>query len=214
MKALFVSLTFAALCHAQGFDGIHAPVSRSVHIPADEASFNLTVTAKLDSTAKQVKEALQSTGAPNPTVVATGLGQTPIRVLDTAADVLYSATFTLPAASAAGVAKALADLSTHPPAPLTSMQLSVTYRAGDARVEALRRTLLPEMRDEAQKTAEGLAAASGVRLGALRAVNDTAGGAYRVARIGNFSAISGFVTSVPPTIPYTFRLELVFDALQ
>ena len=211
MKAFLLSIALAALGQTQALNGIHAPVSRNVTLPADEASFNLTITAKLDSTARQVKEALQKAGAPNPTVVAAGIGQAPFRVFNSGADVIYLATFSLPARSSSEVTRALIDLGTRLPDPLTSVQMSVTYAPSAERLEATRQSLLPQLRDEAQKEAVSLAAASGVTLGPLKAVNDTSGGAYLLARNGDFTSLSVFVSPVPPIVTYTFRLELVFD---
>ena len=70
---LFTVLSCAAT--AQTLDGINAPVSRTVTIPADEAAFTIIAAGSLDSTPQQVKQALQNAGLPNPTVVAIGLGQ-------------------------------------------------------------------------------------------------------------------------------------------
>src|ERR1035438_1069326 len=85
---------------AQTFDGINAPVSRTVTLPADEAAFTIAAAANLDSTAQQVKQSLQSAGLPNPTVVAIGLGQDTSIYPPGPAQVLYSATVTIPAGSA------------------------------------------------------------------------------------------------------------------
>lgn len=214
MKTLLVSLMFGGLCHAQALSGIHAPATRNVNIPADEASFNVTVTAILDSTAKQVKEALQAAGAPNPTVVAISVGPSRTGRIVGSPEVFYSATFTLPAASAAEVAKGLLNLSTHLREPLTGLQLSVTYAASEAKVQEVRQTVLPQLREEALKAAQTMAAAAGVKLGRLRGANENpAGGVYLAARNGDFSSITGFISPFPLNISYTFRLELVFDAI-
>jgi len=217
MKTLLLSLMVAGLCHAQVPGGIRGSASRSLNIPADEASFNVTVTAALESTAKQVKEALQNAGAPNPTVVATSVGAAPSRLptVGGGPQLVYSATFTLPAASAAGVAKGLLDLSTHLREPLSFLQLNVTYAPSEARLEQVRQTVLPQLREEALKAAQAIAAAAGVKLGRLRAANENPpNGMYLASRIGgDFSSITGFVSPFPINLAYTVRLELVFDTL-
>jgi hypothetical protein len=174
------------------------------------------VSAKLDSTTQQVKQLLQDAGALNPTVVANSVGAARSGAVGMAPEVFYSATFTLPAASAADVAKSLLNLSTHLPNPLTSLQLGVTYAASDAKVEAVRQSVLPQLREEALKAAQTIAAAAGVKLGRLRAVNENpTGGVYLAAsRIsGIFFSTAGFISPFPPNIGYTIRLELVFDTL-
>jgi len=218
MKTFLFAVVFAGLCHAQALSGIHAPAMRNINIPADEASFNVTVTAALESTAKQVKEALQNAGAPNPTVVATSIGASNrLPILRSAPEMTYSATFALPAASAAEVAKGLLNLSTHLTEPLTGVQLSVTYAASDARIQAVRESLLPQLREEALKAAQAIAAAAGVKLGRLRAANENpANGIYLAARSGDFAVgrlIGGILSPFPPNLAYTFRLELVFDTV-
>ena len=98
MRAIFL-LLFAALswvAAAQTPDGISAPASRTLALTADEADFTITVAATLDSTEQQVKQALQSAGLPNPTVVATGLGQDTSTYPPGAAQILYSATVAIP----------------------------------------------------------------------------------------------------------------------
>ena len=73
--ASFVLFTvLSCVATAQTLDGINAPVSRTVTIPADEAAFTIIAAGSLDSTPQQVKQALQNAGLPNPTVVAIGFG--------------------------------------------------------------------------------------------------------------------------------------------
>lgn len=215
MRTLLISLVFAGLSLAQVISGIHAPVTRSVGLAADEATFNVTVTARLDSTVQQVKQALQNAGAPNPTVVATNVGA-PNRfpISGGSPELVYSATFTVITASSAEVAKGLLNLSTHLTDPLNSLQLNVRYAASQAKVDELWQSLLPQMREEAQKSAVSLAAAAGVKLGRLRAANENpANGIYLAARNGDFSRIGGVIGPYPVSIPYTFRLELVYETI-
>ena len=140
MKHLFLILipVLACVAAAQTPDGISAPVSRTVTLTADEAAFTITIAATLDSTQQQVKQALQSAGLPNPTVVATGLGQAsyPSGV----AQILYSATATIAAGSAMDTAKLLETLRAHLPDPLQSLQYSVAFNPSQATIDAARQT--------------------------------------------------------------------------
>ena len=214
MKTLLLCIAIAGLCQAQNFSGIRGSASRSVNVPPDEATFNLQVTGKLDSTVAQVKSALQNAGAPNPTVTATGLGGR-TNEPNSPAQIAYSATFTLPAKSAAEVATGIQNLSANLPSTLTSLQMSVSYAATDARVEAVRQSLLPQMRDDAMKSAQTQAAAAGLKLGRLRSVTDVPSAprfAYAASRLGgDFSVITGVIGIAPPPLAYTFGLELIFD---
>ena len=191
--ASFVLFTvLSCVATAQTLDGINAPASRTVTIPADEAAFTIVAAGSLDSTPQQVKEALQNAGLPNPTVVAIGLGQDSSRYPPGAAQVFYSATVTIAAGSAIDTANRLEALRTHLPAPLQNLQYSVAFNASQAKVDAMRQTVLPQLMDESRKLAQSLASAAGVKLGAVRAVSDS-GGVYGVlvaaSRIGDFSSL-------------------------
>ena len=92
MKKRFLLFTvLSCVAAAQTPDGINAPVSRTVTLTADEAAFTISIAATLDSTQQQVKQALQNAGLPNPTVVATGLGQDTSTYPPGVVQILYSA---------------------------------------------------------------------------------------------------------------------------
>lgn len=212
------------LALAQASDGISVPVSRVVSLSADEASFTLVIAAGLDSTAQQVKQALQTAGLPNPTVVATGLGSGASAWFDVGAQILYSATAAIPAGSALDTAKTIDKLRTNPPAPLTSLQYSVAFNPSQAAVDAARQATIPLLLEDARKAAQTVAAAAGVKVGAIRSISDAAGlflyVPTAVERNGDFSqTLNGsMVTSVrlgsaPIVAPYSysFSLTVVFD---
>jgi len=208
---LFAVLSGAAI--GQTLDGINAPASRTVTIPADEAAFTILAAGSLDSTPQQVKQALQNAGLPNPTVVAVGLGQDSSRYPPGPAQMLYSATVTIAAGSAIDTANRLEALRTHLPAPLQNLQYSVAFNASQAKVDAIRETVLPQLMEESRKAAQALAAAAGVKLGSVRAVSD-AGGVY--AYVGTSRALySSSLLGYPSALgssgtQYTFYLNVVF----
>ena len=225
MKHLFLPIAaLACVATAQTFDGISVPVSRTVTLAADEAAFTIATAATLDSTQQQVKQALQNAGLPNPTVVATGLGQDNSVYPPGAAQILYSATVTIPAGSAMDTARALETLRTHLPAPLQNLQYSVAFNASQAAQDAARQALMPLLLDDARKSGQSLAAAAGVRLGAIRSIGDSAG-VYAnivpaaVQRSGDFSRLGnillgGLSYSLPSSTQYTFYLNVVFATAQ
>lgn len=223
---IFVLTTVAT---AQTLDGINAPASRTVSLPADEATFTIAVAATLDSTQAQVKQALQNAGLPNPTVVATGLGQGastyPPTDLSGTAQITYSATATVAAGSALDTAKSLESLRITLPAPLKSLQYSVLLNPSQATVDAMRQVVLPQLLDDARKLAQSLAASSGVKLGAIRAVGDSVGvyaflNPAAVSRNGDFSKAignrlgSGVLIPIPSSTQYTFGINVVFATVQ
>ena len=140
MKSLLLLAALSCAAIAQTFDGINAPASRTVTLAADEATFTITVAAGLDSTQQQVKQALQNAGLPNPTVVATGLGQVTSQWFASPVQMLYSATATIAAGSAIDTAKNLESLRTSPPILSRACSTSVTFNPSQAKIEAMRQT--------------------------------------------------------------------------
>ena len=216
MKHLLLLLLPALACvaTAQTFDGINVPVSRTVTLAADEAAFTITAAATLDSTPQQVKQALQTAGLPNPTVVATGLSQDAYAYPPGAAQMQYSATAAVPAGAAMDMARSLEVLRAHPPAPLQSLQYAVAFNPSQATVDAMRLTLLPQLLDDARKSGQSLAAAAGIKLGPIRSIGDSAGvyAAVGAQRSGDFSSLllGGLSYSPPSTNQYTFSLAVLF----
>jgi len=208
---LFIVLSCVAT--AQTSEGISAPASRTVTLTADEAAFTIIVAASLDSTQQQVKQALQNAGLPNPTVVATGLGQDVSPYFAGAVLMLYSATVAIPAGSAMDTAKRLEALRTHLPAPIQSLQYAVAFNPSQAAVDAMRQVVMPQLLDDSRKLAQSLAAAAGVKLGAIRAIGDSAG-VYALLvptvflRAGDFSSVGPY--SQPSSTQVTFSLNVVF----
>lgn len=219
MKSLLLLAALSCAAVAQTFDGINAPASRTLTLAADEATFTITVAAGLDATQQQVKQALQNAGLPNPTVVATGLGQVASQWFAAPVQLLYSATATIAAGSAIDTAKNLESLRTSPPDPLQSLQYSVTLNPSQAKIEAMRQSLLPQLVDDSRKLAQSLASAAGVKLGVIRSISDPAGavGYFLAAqRSGDFSQIRVFdpLTGVPfpatSSSQVTFSINVVF----
>jgi hypothetical protein len=224
MKPLFIlSIVLSSLTTAQTFDGINAPASRTVTLTADEAAFTISVAATLDSTQAQVKQALQNAGLPNPTVVATGLGQDTSVYPPGAAQILYSATVTIAAGSVMDAARGLETLRTHLQAPLQNLQYSVAVNPSQATVDAMRQTVMPQLLDDSRNLAQSLAAANGVKVGAIRSISDSAGavgGVFANRLSGDFSVITGFPyffvnpPSLPSSTQYTFYVDVVFATVQ
>jgi hypothetical protein len=212
----FLFIVFACVAGAQTQDGISAPASRTVAMTADEAAFAITVAGTLDSTQQQVKEALQGAGLPNPTVVATGLGQGNSQWFDTGAQILYSATAAIAAGSAIDTAKRLETLRSKLPAPLQNLQYSVAFNPSEATVDAMRQVVLPQLMDDSRKLAQSLAAAAGVKLGPIRSISDSAGVMGYVNPSPPQFSVANFLVGIPPSLPstaqYTFYLNVVFAA--
>jgi uncharacterized protein YggE len=218
----FLLLLLIVLCSvgtAQTLDGINAPASRTVTLTADEAAFTISVAATLDSTQAQVKQALQNAGLPNPTVVATGLGQDSSTYPPGGAQILYSATVTIAAGSVMDAARGLETLRTHLQAPLQNLQYSVAVNPSQATVDAMRKVVMPQLLDDSRRLAQTLATATGVKVGAIRSISDSTGavgGVYLAAArlVTIYDPLTGNLPSLPSSTQYTFYVNVVFATVQ
>jgi hypothetical protein len=218
----FLLLLFIVLCSvgtAQTLDGINAPASRTVTLTADEAAFTIAIAATLDSTQAQVKQALQNAGLPNPTVVAAGLGQDNSSYPPGAAQILYSATVTIVAGSVMDAAKGLETLRTHLQPPLESLRYSAAVNPSQATVDAMRKVVMPQLLDDSRKLAQSLAAANGVKVGAIRSISDSTGavgGVYLAAArsVTIYDPLTGNLPSLPSSTQYTFYVNVVFATVE
>jgi uncharacterized protein YggE len=197
-------------------DGILTSVSRNLSVSADQADFTVVAVTGLDFTADQVTQTLQTAGLQNLSLAgsavvqnydyATGSGQ-----LQTQA--VYQLNFSVTAAAMKDTAKKLEALRTSLPETLKNLQFSAFASASQAAVDAARQTVLPLLLADAQKKAQSLAAAAGVKLGAVKAVSESsysAGGSYQLAAIvsvpyfGTSNSTSGSGTQ------YTFYATVTF----
>jgi hypothetical protein len=214
MRHLLLLAALSCVAAAQNSAGISAPVSRTVTLAADEATFTIAIAATLDSTPQQVKQALQNIGLPNPTVVAIGLGQDSTQIMRDKVLALYSASVVIAAGSVIDAAKRLEGIRTQTPPPLEKLQYSVALNPSQATVDAMRQVVLPQLVEQARKLAQSLAAGSGLKLGAIRSISDSGAGQFLLAanRVsGDFSQLLVPYT-LPSSMQYTYTLNLVFAA--
>jgi hypothetical protein len=182
LRTLLCIGLFAALAGAQSPSVIAVPVSHTVTLEADQVDFTISLTAPLSTTVAQVKQALNAAGLPNPTVVATGLGSPLLGIsyggstgtVPLAPYLLlqFSATASVPPFSATTVAQGLEALRQHPAAPLSSLTYTAAFSVSAPALEAARQAALPRMMDDARKSAQSIAAATGLKLGAVRSLSE------------------------------------------
>jgi hypothetical protein len=211
---LFLFLTCSA--YGQFTDGIATSVNRSITLTADEAAFAVIAGAGLDTTAQQVTQIFLDAGITNLSATGAGLGQTfdytrnppPMQTA-----VFYQFAFTVPAAGLKDATKKLEALRISPPALLESMQYTAALNASQATVDATRQTLLPQLFADAQKKAQTIAAAAGLKLGAIKGVSESVysnGGGY-FNWIGTSSFLGGFTSASNGTgTQYTFSAAIIF----
>ena len=116
---------------------------------------------------------------------------------------LYQFNFSVPAANLKDAAKKMEALRTNPPPLLKSLQYTAFMNASQSTVDAMRQTLLPQIFADAQKKAQSLAAAAGLKLGAIKGV--TGSSQY----VGSFSSASANTGT-----QYTFLANVTFSVSQ
>lgn len=221
MRLLLSILLLCGAVPAQTLSGVSGSASRTVTFTADEAAIGIAASTGLDGTEQQVKQILQDAGLPNPTVVMVSVGAgnfayLPPGPLTGQPQVFYQATVTIPAGSAKDAVKSLEALRVKPPDPLKTLQYSVAFNASQASIDAMRQVVQPQLVAEAEKKAAALAAAAGVKLGAIRSISDAAGGAMGAT----YAFIAQFLSPVllPPNTgygtQYTFSVNVAFDTVQ
>ena len=220
MRLASLFYLFSLMVSAQvAADGIATSVTRSVTLTADEADFSIIAGASLDATQQQVTQVLLDAGLPNLTLSGTTLGQAVVYAPNSTAnptEVLYQFSFTVPAAGLKDAAKKMEFLRTNPPDVLKSLQYSAVLNASPATVDAMRQTLLPQIFAEAQKKAQVLAAAAGLKLGPIKSVTETfySTGAP-VNWIGSSQFVGGFTSTTTGTgTQYTFLAGVSFSVAQ
>jgi uncharacterized protein YggE len=218
LLALFLLSSFTVF--AQLTDGVATSVSRTVTLTADEADFSIVAGGGLDATQQQIAQIFLDAGVSNLSLSGTALSQsydysTSPPTLQT--QILYQFTFSVPAGGLKDAAKIMEALRTKPPALLKSLQYSAALNTSQSTVDAMRQTLLPQLFADAQKKAQTLAAAAGLKLGGVRGVSDSAyaSGNSGVSWIGtsNFSNSFNIYTGNSGT-QYTFSANLTFSVTQ
>jgi uncharacterized protein YggE len=220
LGTLFLLFAFAAF--AQLTDGVATSVTRTVTLTADEADFSIVAGAALGTTQQQVAQVFLDAGVSGLTNSGTSLGQNydySTNPPTTVTLVIYQFTFSVPAAGLQDAAKIMETLRTKPPDLLKSFQYSAALNASQATVDAMRLTVLPQLFADAQKKAQTLAAAAGIKLGAVRGVSESvyASGNTGVSYIGSsIYATTGTVSSTTggSGTQYTFYAYVTYSLAQ
>jgi uncharacterized protein YggE len=176
MRLASLLLLSALPVFCQTTDGIATSVSRTVTLTADQADFSVVAGASLDTTQQQIVQAFSDAGITNLSLYGTTLSQnydysTNPPAIQT--QILFQFTFSVPPSGLVAAAKIMEGLRTKPPDLLKSMQYTAALNASQATVDAMRQTLLPQLFADAQKKAQTLAAAAGLKLGAIKGVSET-----------------------------------------
>jgi uncharacterized protein YggE len=221
MRLLSLLFLSAFLAFAQvSIDGVATSVTRTVTLTADEADFSIVAGAALGTSQQQITQVFLDAGLSNLSLSGTSLGQnydysgnppTPQTL------VVYQFTVSIPAAGLKDATKIMETLRTKPPDLLKGFQYSASLNASQATVDAMRQTLLPQLISDAQKKAQSLAAAAGLKLGAVRGVSDAyyPSGYSSSNWISTSQFLGGFSSSTSGSrTQYTFSANVTFSAAQ
>ena len=223
LVTLFLLSAFTAFAQLTA-DGVATSVTRTVTLTADEADFSIVAGAGLDTTQQQIAQIFLDAGISGLSLSGTALSQnydysTNPPTIQT--QVLYQFTFSVPAAGLKDAAKIMETLRTKPPALLKTFQYSAALNVSQATVDAMRQAMLPLLLAEAQKKAQTLAAAAGLKLGGVKGVSDSyyATGYSGISWIGtsSFSTTGTFTstsTSGGAGTQYIFNANVTFSVAQ
>ena len=222
MRLVSLLVLSALAAFAQLADGVATSVTRTVTLTADEADFTIVAGASLDTTQQQIAQVFVDAGITGLTNSGTSLSQNydystnPYTVQTL---VVYQFTFSVPAAGLKDAAKIMEALRTKPPDLLKTFQYSAALNASQATVDAMRQTLLPQLFADAQKKAQTLATAAGIKLGAVKGVSESyySSGNSGVSYINStLFAVTGtsISTSGGSGTQYTFYANVTYGLAQ
>src|SRR5664280_1881452 len=218
MRLVTLFLLSACAAFAQVTDGLSTSVTRTVTLTADQADFSIAAGAGLDTNQQQIAQIFANAGISGLSNAGTALSQNydySTNPPGTQTLVLYQFTFSVPAAGLKDAAKIMETLRTKPPDLLKGFQYSAALNASQSTVDAMRQTLLPQLFADAQKKAQTLAAAAGLKLGGVRGVSESvyASGNIGVSYIGSsISSTTGIVSSTSggSRKQYTFYANVTY----
>ena len=222
MRLVTLFLLSAFTAFAQLTDGVATSVTRTVTLTADQADISIIAGAGLGATQQQVAQLFLDAGISNLTNSGTALVQSYDYSTNPPATqtlVLYQFTFSVPAAGLRDAAKIMEGLRISPPELLKSFQYSAALNASQATVDAMRQTLLPQLFADAQKKAQSLAAAAGLKLGGIKGVSES----YYTSGNSGVAYISSMITSTTGTFgstsggsgtQYTFYASVTYNLAQ
>ena len=220
MRLPALLLLFTCAAFAQLSDGIATSVSRTVTLTADQADFSIVAGVAIDTPQQQVAQIFLDAGISGLTLFGTSLNQNydyssnPPTVQT---QILYQYTLSVPAAGLKDAAKIMESLRTKPPELLKSLAYAASLDASQTTVDAMHQTLLPQLFGEAQKKAQTLATAAGLKLGGLKGVSDSyyATGNSGASWIGTSSFGGTFSSSSGNSgTQYVFNANLTFSVVQ
>lgn len=216
MRATMLLMILSSVLAAQAPDRtLIETASRTVTLVADEATFAVSATALPDLPQAQVAAALARAGVREEHLIAVETpGQPGLIIrppgpgLPTAQMITYQFQMTVAGERLKGTLDALEGIRRNLPRGVVNVAFGMAATASDRQVEEARQRVTPLLIEDARRKAEALARAAGVRLGAVRAVNEGAGTIIPTGVIR--AAAFGLPISVPSNLRPTFVVTVQF----
>jgi hypothetical protein len=182
LLALLLVSTFTAQAET-----LSTSVSRTITLPPDESTLEISVAAGSGVSAEQILKALESAGVTAQDLTGISAGSTSFNPADPAsAGVLVEMSLHVPFAATQQTIAKLEAARQPMRANKQELRYTLIGNVSEAALAKVRERLLPELLDDSRRKAEALAAASGRKLGTLLSLGDGTAG------LGYTSAISGF----------------------
>jgi uncharacterized protein YggE len=210
MKPALCLFLFAAALSAQT-DGITTIVSRTVYVQPDQIEATISITTPATVSATQAANVLQNAGVPSRMISAGSsdllLANRPI--LARTSSFVYSFVHTVPGNDMRDLAKKLETLQNTRSADYSNLSYATALTVSQAAADDQFQRVLPQLIADAKKRAETLAAAAGLRVGAVQTISESL---VPVTSTGYASAILGGVisSSVGSRTALTFTVAVKF----
>jgi uncharacterized protein YggE len=174
MRLAGLLFLFASTAIAQTGDGLMTSATRTVNITPDQAEFVTVVTTGLDAAQSDVIQAFRKIGIQNLTVVAVAAGpNTNVYPQPDSSQLYYGISFTVAPDALKDFSKRLDSLKAAPSDPITTVQFSAVLTASPAAVQSAHQAVLPQLLSDARTQAQALAAAAGLKVGAIQGLSES-----------------------------------------
>jgi hypothetical protein len=212
MRFLSLILFFTISAAAQVADGITASVTRTVTLTPDEADFTAVLTAPLDTTQDQITQILNNAGIQNfNSVSVTASRSTNVYPPPAQSQLFFQVTFKVAPAALKDFAQRLEAMRGNLPAPLAGLDYYAALGVSQPAIDTAHQAAVASLLADARSRAQTIAAAAGLKLGAIQGVSESVQG----SPISTYAVLSS--TYVPSTVvgsgtQFTFYATVKFAA--
>lgn len=220
LAALLGLLSVGALAQVT-VDGITTSASKTITLSPDSAIFTVDVTSAAGTTVDQAVSWVRDAGITATNLVSARsireyeyVGQTAITVVR----MIHEFQITVPYARVDEMSGKLRSATERVAAAGGSLSYELGLTASDDAVQLARQRVMPDLIAELKRRADTLAGASGMQVGTIQSMSDTAAVRTAVIRSGDFFSIDRFVLGFPAastgSLQATFSVSAKFSVLR